>query len=86
MPNIFAAFGVSPPRKFSTSFGSTGMINPSASMSSVTVMKMKTTAALRGFMIVATTVRFSARLFEVDNNVRKSRACARIVVAHAISL
>lgn len=48
--NHFAAEGVSPPRKLSTSFGRTGAINPSASMSSVTVIKMKTTAALRGFM------------------------------------
>ena len=51
MPNIFAAFDASPPRKFSTSFGNTGAIKPNASMSSVTVMKMKMTAAFRGFML-----------------------------------
>jgi hypothetical protein len=50
VPNIRDAFAASPPRKLSTSFGSTGRINPSASMSSVTVMKMKMTAALRGLL------------------------------------
>ena len=51
IPNHFAALDASPPRKFKTSFGRTGAIKPSASMSSVTVTKMKTTAALRGFML-----------------------------------
>ena len=50
MPNILAAFGALPPMKSSTSFGRTGAINPSVSMSSVTVIRTKMTAALRGFM------------------------------------
>jgi hypothetical protein len=65
--------------------GSTGTIKPSASMSSVTVMKIKTTAALRGFMSGESAGILGAFL-EVDNNVRKSGAGARIVIAHAISL
>ena len=44
---VVAARAVSPPRKASTSFGSTGMIIPSASMSSSTVIRMNTTAARR---------------------------------------
>ena len=43
-----AARAVSPPRKLTTSGASTGTIIPSASMSSITVMKMKTSAAGRG--------------------------------------
>jgi hypothetical protein len=49
MPSIRDACAVSPPRKLSTSVGSTGMITPSASMSSTTVMKMKMIAARRGW-------------------------------------
>jgi hypothetical protein len=52
MPKISAARAVSPPRKRSTSFGSTGMIMPSASMSSAMVTKMKASAARRGFASV----------------------------------
>ena len=37
-------------RKLRTSFGNTGAIKPSASMSSITVMKIKTTAAGRDFI------------------------------------
>jgi hypothetical protein len=40
-----AAEAVSPPWNISINSGSTGMIIPSASMSSMTVMKMNTTAA-----------------------------------------
>src|SRR5262245_5557424 len=47
-PKIPAARAVSPPTKRSTSFGSTGMIIPSASTSSRIVTKMKATAARRG--------------------------------------
>lgn len=47
-PNISAACAVSPPRKFSTSFGNTGIMMPSASTSSTTVTKMNATAAGRG--------------------------------------
>ena len=43
-----AALAVSPPRKNTTSPGSTGTMMPSASMSSSTVMKMKTKAAREG--------------------------------------
>jgi hypothetical protein len=85
MPNILAAFGASPPRKSSTRVGNTGTIKPSASMSSVTVMKIKTTAALRGFMW-ANWRGILGAFRELDNNVRKSRAGARIVIAHAISV
>jgi hypothetical protein len=37
-PNTSAARAVSPPRKSSTSFGSTGTISPNASQSSTAVM------------------------------------------------
>src|SRR5687767_1529107 len=47
-PNMRAADAVSPPRKLSTSFGSTGMTSPRASTSSTTVMRMNATAARRG--------------------------------------
>src|SRR5580692_8462049 len=46
-PKICAARAVSPPRKSTTSRGRTGMIMPSASMSSSTVMKTKTKAGAR---------------------------------------
>jgi hypothetical protein len=46
-PKICAARAVSPPRKSTTSLGRTGMIMPSASMSSSTVMKTKTKAGER---------------------------------------
>ncbi len=45
---ISAARALSPERKPTTSRGQTGMMMPSASMSSMTVMKMKTSAAGRG--------------------------------------
>src|SRR5262249_50873143 len=48
-PKISAASAVSPPRKPSTSFGSTGMMIPNARTSTTTVMKMKTSAAPRAF-------------------------------------
>ncbi len=48
-PKISAARAVSPPRKPSTSFGSTGMMIPNARTSTTTVMKMKTSAAARAF-------------------------------------
>jgi hypothetical protein len=44
-PRISAERGASPPRKSTTSRGSTGMMMPSASMSSSTVMKMNPNAA-----------------------------------------
>jgi glutathione peroxidase len=47
-PITSAARAVSPPSNCSMSFGSTGMITPSASMSSITVMKMNVTAARDG--------------------------------------
>src|SRR5581483_2901546 len=47
-PKVRAARAVSPPSIVSTSFGRTGTIIPSASMSRTTVMKMKTSAARRG--------------------------------------
>ena len=46
-PKIFAASCVSPPTKSTTSFGSTGMTTPIASMSNRTVAKMKMKAASR---------------------------------------
>src|SRR5262245_14375554 len=46
-PNTLAALAVSPPRKLSTSFGSTGITMPRASTSMTTVTKMKATAAGR---------------------------------------
>ena len=46
-PNILAASCVSPPTKSTTSFGSTGMTMPMASMSRKMVAKMKTKAASR---------------------------------------
>src|SRR4051812_17670005 len=52
MPRVLDALDASPPRKFRISFGKTGAIRPNASMSSVTVMKIKVTAALRGFMLL----------------------------------
>src|SRR5439155_8354684 len=50
MPSHVAALVALPLRKFRMSFGKTGAINPRASMSSMTVMKIKTTAALRAFI------------------------------------
>ena len=47
-PITSAARAVLPPSNCSMSFGSTGMIIPSASMSSMTVMKMNVTAARDG--------------------------------------
>jgi hypothetical protein len=47
-PIISAARTVLPPSNCSISFGSTGMIMPSASMSRSTVMKMNATAARLG--------------------------------------
>src|SRR5260221_6338719 len=47
-PNHSAACAVSPFRKRSMSFGSTGSTTPSASTSSTTVTKMKVSAAWRG--------------------------------------
>ena len=47
MPFQSAAMFMLPPRKSRISLGSTGAINPSASMSSMTVTKIKTTAARR---------------------------------------
>src|SRR6266508_2208335 len=46
----FAASVISPPRKSRISFGKTGMIKPIAKMSSVTVTRMKMTAAGRAFI------------------------------------
>src|SRR6185436_19933814 len=46
----FAASVISPPRKSRISLGKTGMIKPFAKISSVTVTRMKMTAAGRGFM------------------------------------
>src|SRR5262245_15270100 len=43
-----AAWAVSPEKNSSTSFGSTGMMMPNDSMSSMTVTRMKSTAARRG--------------------------------------
>src|SRR5436853_5967084 len=48
----FAASVISPPRKSRISFGKTGMINPIARMSRVTVTRIKMTAAGRDFMRV----------------------------------
>ena len=56
MPSHVAALVGLPPRKFRMSFGKTGAINPRASMSSMTVMKINVMAALRGFMGRSTTV------------------------------
>src|SRR5712691_1326560 len=50
-PSQLAALTESPARKSRISFGKTGAIKPSASMSSMMVMKIKTTAAGRDFMI-----------------------------------
>jgi hypothetical protein len=50
-PIHVAALVALPPRKSRISFGRTGAINPNASMSSMTVTKIKTTAALRAFML-----------------------------------
>src|SRR6266852_309754 len=50
-PSQLAALTESPPRKSRINFGSTGAIKPSASMSSMIVMKIKTTAAGRDFMM-----------------------------------
>src|SRR5438046_88697 len=47
-----AASVISPPRKSRISFGKTGMIKPIARTSSVTVTRMKITAAGRDFMTV----------------------------------
>src|SRR5439155_2554999 len=47
-PKISAPRALSPERSPTTSLGQTGMMMPSASMSSRTVMKMKTSAAWRG--------------------------------------
>jgi hypothetical protein len=47
---------VSPPTKSTTSFGSTGMMIPIASMSSSTVMKMKMKAARRTGVIGGSSV------------------------------
>ena len=49
-PFQFAAEFILPPRKSRINFGNTGAINPSASMSSMTVTKMKAMAAGRFFM------------------------------------
>src|SRR4029450_11777972 len=49
-PSHVAALVALPPRKSRISFGRTGAINPNASMSSITVTKIKTTAALRSFI------------------------------------
>jgi hypothetical protein len=49
-PSQFAALTALPPRKSRINLGRTGAISPSASMSSMTVMKIKTTAALRAFI------------------------------------
>ncbi len=46
-PSVSAARAVSPPRKIWMSSGSTGMTMPRASMSSMTVTKMKMAAARR---------------------------------------
>src|SRR5688572_14883111 len=46
-PYMVAARALSPPSNASTSFGRTGTMIPSASMSSATVMKMKASVALR---------------------------------------
>src|SRR5207302_6937932 len=46
----FAAFVISPPRKSRISLGKTGIIKPIARMSSVTVTRIKMTAAGRDFM------------------------------------
>src|SRR5215813_10841097 len=46
----FAASVISPPRKSRMSLGKTGMIKPIARMSSVTVTRMKMTAAGRDFI------------------------------------
>src|SRR6266496_3394010 len=48
----FAASVISPPRKSRMSLGKTGMIKPIARMSSVTVTRMKMTAAGRDFIRV----------------------------------
>src|SRR5205823_3541479 len=50
-PSQVAALVAFPPRKVRMSFGKTGAINPRANMSSMTVMKIKTTAALRAFIL-----------------------------------
>jgi hypothetical protein len=47
-PTVRAESAMSPRRNVLINSGSTGMIIPSASMSSMTVMKMKATAARRG--------------------------------------
>jgi hypothetical protein len=49
-PSQDAALVVLPPRKSRINFGRTGAIKPSASMSSVTVTKIKTIAAWRCFI------------------------------------
>jgi hypothetical protein len=55
-PIHVAALVALPPRKSRISFGRTGATNPSASMSSMTVTKIKTTAALRAFIARSKTV------------------------------
>src|SRR5207249_9349229 len=50
MPFHFAAEFMLPPRKSRINFGNTGAINPSASMSSMTVTKMNGIAACRFFI------------------------------------
>ena len=50
IPSQAAARGALPPRKFRINSGSTGMMMPSAIISSATVMRMKTRAAFRVFM------------------------------------
>src|SRR4030095_11786899 len=52
-----AALAVSPPSNETTSFGSTGTIMPSASMSRTTVTKTNASAALRGAESVTDTRR-----------------------------
>src|ERR1700735_2902945 len=53
-PTYSAARAVLPCMKSSISFGSTGTIMPSASISRTTVMKMNARAARRGFSFIAT--------------------------------